>query len=106
MHDNSHLILSDPQVWVVIIGAIVPLGGYVLNRFAPWADETIKAIVQIALAAVASGLYSAIDTNVFGFNVETLQLVLSGVVAALVAHGVLWKPAKVNLKLGATDPSQ
>lgn len=105
MHPAHTLLFNNPQVWVTLIGAIVPLGGYVLNRFAPWASETIKAVVQVALAALASALYTAIDTNVFGANASTLQLIITGVVAALAAHGFLWKPAKVNQKLGATDPS-
>lgn len=97
--------MKNAQIWVILIGAIVPLGGYVLNRVGPWVTETVKALVQVALAAVAGALYTALDTDVFGWNHETLQLVLSAVAATLIAHNVLWQPAKVNVKLGATEVS-
>lgn len=100
-----NLLLGNTQLWVLLIGSLVPLVSYVLNRLAPWVDETVKAIVQIVVAAIASGLFAALDTEVFGWNAPTLQLVLSGVVAALMAHNFLWKPAKVNVKLGATENS-
>lgn len=100
-----NLLLGNTQVWVLLIGSLVPLVSYLLNRVAPWVDETVKAIVQVVVAAVAAGLFTALDTSVFGWNATTLQLVLSGVVAALAAHNWLWKPAKVNVKLGATENS-
>lgn len=98
-----NLLLANTQLWVLVVGALTPLGGYVLNRFAPWASETVKGIVQVLLAAVTSALFTALDTSVFGFNQTTLQLVISGVVAALMAHNWLYRPAKVNTKLGATE---
>lgn len=101
--NDMNLILGNHQFWVLVIGSIVPLGGYLLNRVAPWVDETVKGIVQVILAALASALYAALDTNVFGWNNATFQLVVTGVVAALMAHNLLWRPAKVNVKLGATE---
>lgn len=98
-----NLLLDNPQLWVILIGSIVPLGGYILNKVGPWVDETTKAFVQVLLAAVATALYTALDTNVFGVNDDTLQLVLTGVVAALAAHKLLWKPARVNERLGAIE---
>lgn len=98
-----NLILGNHQFWVILIGSIVPLGGYVINRLGPWVSETVKGIVQVVLAAVVGALYAALDTNVFGLNEPTVQLVFSAVAAALMAHNFLWKPAKVNTKLGATE---
>jgi hypothetical protein len=98
-----HLLLSNTQTWVILIGAIVPLGGYILNRFAPWTSETVKATVQVLLAAVAGALYTALDTSVFGWNGATLELVLSAVAAALFAHNLLYRPGKINTRLGATE---
>lgn len=98
-----HLILKDQQLWVILIGSIVPLGGYVLNRISPWVSESVKGIVQVILAAIVGGLYTALDTSVFGFNQTTVSLVFSAVAAALVAHNFLWKPAKINTLLGATE---
>lgn len=98
-----NLLLNNPQLWVIVIGSIVPLGGYILNKVGPWVDESTKAFVQVLLAAVTTGLYTALDTNVFGFNDDTLQLVLTGIAAALAAHKLLWKPARVNERLGAVE---
>lgn len=95
--------MSNNQIWITLIGSIVPLGGYVVNRYAPWAAEQVKAIVQVALAAVAAGLYTALSTSVLGWNAATLELVGTGVVSALLAHKILWQPAKINVKLGATE---
>lgn len=101
MHQTSQLVLSTDQLWVFLIGAIVPLGGYVLNRLGPWVDETVKAVVHVVLAAAAAALYTALETHVFGANTQTLELVVTAVIAALGAHHWLWKPATVNAKLGA-----
>jgi uncharacterized YccA/Bax inhibitor family protein len=98
-----HLLLTNQQLWVTLIGSIVPLGGYVINKFAPWISESVKGVVQVVLAAVAGGLYTAIDTSVFGLNQTTVSLVFSAVVAALAAHNFLWKPAKINTLLGARE---
>lgn len=98
-----HLVIADKQFWVLVIGSLVPLVGYVLNHVGPWVTEPVKAFVQVVLAAAVGALYTALETSVFGLNEQTVQLVLSAVVAALVAHHWLWKPAKVNERLGATE---
>ena len=95
------LLFSDYQVWVLLIGTIVPLGGYILNKYLPIIEEPAKAAVQVLLAVVAGALYTALDTNVLGFNDATLQLVLTAVVGTLLSHKLLWKPAKVNVLLGS-----
>lgn len=98
------LLLSTPQLWALVIGAIVPLGGYVLNAKLPFVvSEPVKAIVQVLLVTIATALYTALETHVFGFNASTLELVVTGVVGLLGAHNFLWKPAKVNAILGATE---
>lgn len=99
------MLLGNNQLWVLIIGALVPLATYVLNRVGPWVSETVKAAVLVIVAAVAGALYVAIAQPNFGWNVQTRELVLTAVVSALAAHGWLWKPAKVNTKLGATETS-
>lgn len=98
-----HLLLDSPQMWVLLIGSIVPLGGYLLNRFAPWTTEPVKGLIQVVLAGVAGALYTALETDILGWNAGTVELVLTAIVAALFAHNLLWKPAKVNTKLGAIE---
>lgn len=98
-----NLLLDNPQFWAIVIGSLVPLVTYVLNRYAPWVDESVKAFVLLFVTAVATGLYTALETSVFGWNEQTFQLVLSGVFAAFMAHKILWKPARINEKLGAIE---
>ncbi len=93
----------ENQLWILLIGAVVPLVGYVLNKKAPWVDETVKAVFLLALTAVTGVVYQVAVTGGDVVSEQTLQLVLSALVAALFAHGHLYKPAKVNTKLGAHE---
>jgi hypothetical protein len=89
-----------PQVWVILLGALTPLVTYVLNHFAPWVTEPIKATVLAVVAGVVACIYTAIETSIFGFNNATLQLVLSAIVAAFGAHLLIWSPSGIAAKLG------
>lgn len=89
------LIFPWQQVWPLVIGAIVPLFTYVLNRVGPWVSEPVKAFVLVAVSALATALYTALATNVIGFNDSTLQLILTGIAGAFAAHHWLWKPSGV-----------
>jgi NhaP-type Na+/H+ or K+/H+ antiporter len=100
---NAPVLFPWDQIIVLIIGFFVPLVGYLLNRVGPWASETVKGVVQVVVAAAAGAIYSAVGDPNFGWNNQTLQLVASAVVASLFAHNMLWKPAKVNTALGATE---
>jgi hypothetical protein len=51
MDETTQLILPNQQFWVLFIGALVPLLGYVVNRIAPWNSETFKRIVQVVARA-------------------------------------------------------
>jgi uncharacterized membrane protein HdeD (DUF308 family) len=94
------MLLGSPQVWVVLLGALVPLATYIINHFAPWVTEPVKALVLAIVAAVVAALYTAIETSIFGLNDATLQLVLSAIVAAFGAHLLVWKPSGIAEKLG------
>jgi hypothetical protein len=89
-----------PQLWVLILGGLTPLAVYVLNHYAPWATEPVKALVLALVAAIVGALYAAIETSVFGFNDATLQLVVSAVAAAFGAPLVIFKPAGISTVLG------
>lgn len=106
--DNSstQLLFDNDQVWVLLIGSIVPLGGYLINKVAPWHTETFKAIVQVVLTSVAATAYTALATDIGGFD-EFLQQALSATAAGLFAHNILWKPSNINIKFGAVPtPTQ
>lgn len=94
------LVLPTTQLWVLLIGAAVPLVTYVLNHVGPWLSEPVKAFVLALVTVIVTSLYTAVSTNVFGFNDATLQLVASGVLAAFLAHTLVWKPAGVSTILG------
>lgn len=95
-----HLLLSATQIVVFAIGSLVPLVTYVLNHYAPWADEKVKGVVTVVVAAIAAGLYQALDAGHLGFNATTLQLVLTAIVGALAAHNWLYTKSGINLALG------
>ena len=97
---NSHLALPTDQLWTLAIGALVPLVTYALNHFAPWTSEPIKALVLVVAAAVAGGVYQALQAGQVGFNGTTAQFVLTAVIAALSAHRLLWVPSTVSQRLG------
>ena len=94
-----------PQLWVILLGALTPLVTYVINHFAPWVTEPIKATVLAVVAAGVAAAYTAIETSIFGWNDATLQLLLSAVVAAFGAHLLIWKPAEISDKLGGGSNS-
>lgn len=96
-HTNA---FSANQFWVAVIGAIVPLATYVLNHYAPWASQKVKALVLVVLTAVVGGVYTAISTGHFAFDTPSLQIVGTAVVAALVAHKLLWLPSNISVLLG------
>ena len=93
MHSDPHLAFSSYQTYVLLIGAIVPLGGYVLNKLLPTITEHAKAAVHVVLAALVTALYLALDTNVLGFNPQTPPLARSGFVSALFPNGSFVNPA-------------
>ncbi|HEY7950711.1 MAG TPA: hypothetical protein VID51_07760 [Solirubrobacterales bacterium] len=102
----SQLLISGDQLWVLLIGSIVPLGGYWINKVMPWKTETSKAIVQIVLTSIAATLYTFIATDIGSFT-SLVEQAFSATVAGLFAHNILWKPGNINIKFGANPtPTQ
>lgn len=101
MEGVPQLISDDQTFYLLLIGSIVPIAGYVLNKLAPWTGESVKGIVQLALTTLVGYLYTGIATDPEGF-INLSQGAFSSVVASLFAHNVLWKPASINVRLGAT----
>lgn len=95
------MILTADQTWIAIICAAVPLLAYRINARAFWKDEHVKVFVHVVLAGVVAGLYKALDGGHFAWDAKTAQTVLVAVLAALGSHHLLWKPAGVNVLLGA-----
>src|SRR3954453_22391860 len=95
-------VVSTPSLPVVVLGAIVPVFTYVLNRIPGYGafPEPAKAFVQVLLVAVATGAYQAATNHGLGVNRTTLGYMLTAIVSALYAHGYLWKPADVNNVVG------
>jgi hypothetical protein len=102
----SQLLISGDQLWVLLIGSIVPLGGYWINKVMPWKTETSKAIVQVVLTSIAATLYTMVATDI-GSLTSFVEQAFSATVAGLFAHNILWKPGNVNIKFGANPtPAQ
>lgn len=94
-------VATGVNLYLLVLGAAVPLVGYVLNHHAPWASEPVKQAAQIALAAAVAVLYQAVTPGDLGLNDGTLLAVLTAVVSALLAHFGLYKPSGVSVALGA-----
>lgn len=95
------MLLSGDQLAVLLIGAFTPLAGYVVNYIAPWTGEKVKALAQVALAALGASVYQIIDQpGGFEWSLETRQFIATAVVGALAAHGFLWRPSEVSTALG------
>ena len=88
------------QTWALILGAVTPLFTYVLNHFAPWVGEATKAIVLTVVSGVVGAVWAAIETNVFGWNDATVQLVLTAILGAFGAHALVYRPSGIHAKLG------
>jgi hypothetical protein len=98
----SHLVLPASQIWVIIVGLLTPLLGYITNT-SLWnnAPEPVKALVQALISAIAAAITTAVATSTFGFNDATLQLIITGVIASFGAHAIIWRPAGVAAHLTA-----
>jgi hypothetical protein len=114
---SPQIVISDHEFYVLLIGSIVPLGGYLINAGSELLlagsrlgtlvkSQSFKGLMQVVLTAIAGYLYTALATDVHGF-VNISQGAFSAVVAALFAHNILWRPANVNVRLGAkSSPNQ
>jgi uncharacterized membrane protein YeiH len=101
------LVLPVSQIWVVIVGILTPLIGYVVNsKFWINMPEPFKGFIQALIAAIGGAITVAITTNVFGFNSATLQLIVTAIVAAFGAHAIIWKPTGVQAVLRNPSPPQ
>lgn len=87
------------NLYLVVLGGLTPLIGYVLNHYAPWVSEQVKGLVQAALAAGVAVLYQAVSGSDLGLNDETLLAALTAMISALLAH-VGWARAQINTALG------
>lgn len=94
------LSLPSIQFWSLVIGGVVPLVGYVVNKYAPWVSEPAKAAFMVALAAGVNVVYQLIQVGDFALDTRHLQLVATAVIGALLAH-YGYKAGDINLKLGA-----
>jgi hypothetical protein len=59
-------VLPNQQFWVLVIGAVVPLLGYWINKVMPWKSEQVKGIVQVILAGIGGVLYTVVFGDVKG----------------------------------------
>jgi len=103
MHE---VLLPTTQIVVMAIGALVPLVTYILNHYAPWVDEKVKGVVLVLVAAASAGLYQAVEANNFGFNNTTLQLVMSAIFTALLAHNWFYTKSTISTALGGGSNAQ
>lgn len=100
---QGQFVFPALQVWTIVAGSLVTVVTYVINRWAPWVGQGTKAFVLVIAAAIAAGLTQSIDGGTVGFNDQTLQLVVTAVVAAFGSHLLLWKPSGIQAKLAQPE---
>ena len=101
------LALSTDQTWVALTGSIVPLLMYLVNHYAPWVSEKAKAIAQVSAAALVGVLWQLHSSGGLDLGAaSTWQFILTAVVSALVAHGLLYAPGEINVALKADTNRQ
>jgi hypothetical protein len=93
-------LLPSAQLYALIVGALVPLATYMLNHRARWASEPVKALVLVVVSAIAGAGAQLIDAGTLAFDTNTLQVVVTAVVGALLAHAGLWTRSGVSARLG------
>jgi hypothetical protein len=97
---SGPLLLPEQQFWAAVIGLITPLAGYLLNKAGPQVSQPVKLAVQIAVAAAAGALYQLLDAGTLGLDTETLQVVGTTVISALLIGHPIFKIGNVNARLG------
>lgn len=105
MSETTQLVLPSQQIWVLMIGAVVPLATYLINNKALWKSEQVKAIVLVIVTGVAGVLYTAFAGGVHGFT-DFAEQAFTAILSGLFAHNILWKPSGLNLTFGANPPTE
>ena len=100
---QGDFVFPSLQVWAIVAGSLVTAVTYIINKYAPWVGQGTKAFVLVITAAIAAGLTQSIDGGTVGFNDQTLQLVVTSVVAAFGSHLLLWKPSGIQAKLAQPE---
>jgi hypothetical protein len=101
----TQLVLPNQQFWVLVVGGILPLAAYWINKQMPWQTEQVKGIVQVVVLAIGGVVYTLIfaTDDIEGVG-DFLQECFTAIVAGLFAHKTLWAPSGINFKFGASRP--
>lgn len=98
---SGKLVLPSLQFWSAAVGALAPLASYLINHYVPFiVSEKVKALVHVVVAAAVGVVYPLIATGGWAFDTRHLELVGSAVVAALVAHKIIYLPSGISAALG------
>lgn len=121
---TTDIALSNHEAVLVLVGALVPIAGYIFNYFAEGRlerlaaalvksltgstlsaagrkafGEAAKALVQVVGTAAVGSIYAAWAQGAHGMGL--FKGALTAVVSALFAHNLLWKPSNINVVFGA-----
>jgi TctA family transporter len=105
MTESTQLVLPSQQIWVLVIGTVVPLATYLINNKAPWKSEQSKAICLVIVTGIVGVVYTALAGNVHGFT-DFVEQAFTAILSGLFAHNILWKPSGLNLVFGANPPGK
>lgn len=102
------LVLPTDQLWAYLASTLVTLPTYLVNKYGPQVSEPVKGLVLMLTTAVAAGVTQAITMGNVGFNQTTLQVVVTSVFVAFMAHKFVWQTTGIarNLGAGQNKPGQ
>lgn len=91
------LLFGMVPIWTAFAGLITILGGYLVNHFAFWNSEPVKALFVLVYSTIAGAITQLIDAGTISWDSHTLQYVVGTLLFALALHFGLLKPGGVNV---------
>jgi hypothetical protein len=92
--------VDSTAFYAAVIGSLVPALAYLLNHYAPWVSEPVKAVVFAVVGAGAGVVTQLLDDGDFALDTPHLKVVGISMLFAFLAHMGFWKPSTLSTKLG------
>jgi hypothetical protein len=91
-------VVTGVNIWLVLLGGVSPLVGYVFNHYLPHTNVQLKGVVQTVIAAGVAVFYTAVSSGA-GIDNKTLVAVVTAMGAALLAH-FGYRASAINVLFG------
>lgn len=92
--------VDSTAFYAALAGSLVPALAYLLNHYAPWVSEPVKAVVFAVVGAGAGAAAQLLDNGTFDLDTKSFKIVFVSMVFAFVSHMGFWKPSTLSTRLG------